>query len=259
MAAKSTRLQGKVAVVTGGASGIGEETVRSFINQSARAVVIADIQDEKGQQLANSLDPDRCIYIHCDISDEEQVKSLIQTTVNTYGQLDIMFCNAGLFNRTEHFQNILEFDIAEYEKVFSVNVRGTAASVKHAARAMVEKEVKGSIICTSSYAGRAGTPMGTDYSMSKHAVVGLMRCASRQLGAYGIRVNCVSPGGVATPLSQKLFGTGEKELEKKFEESSYLKGTLKATDVADAVVFLASDESRFVTGVDLAVDAGIHL
>ncbi|KAK3226209.1 hypothetical protein Dsin_006071 [Dipteronia sinensis] len=246
------KLEGKVAIITGGASGIGEATAHHFINHAARAVVIADIQDEKGQELAESIGLDRCIYMHCDVSNEDHIKTLIETTVKTYGQLDVMFCNAGILNKSD--QTILDFDLSQYEKLFSVNVRGTAASVKHAARAMVEEKVKGSIICTASLVASMGYLQHTDYTMSKHAVLGLMRSASKQLGGYGIRVNSVSPGGVATPLACRMAGMEAEELERAFQSTHYLNGVLKVKHVADAVVFLASDESDFITGHDLVVD-----
>ncbi|KAK0588044.1 hypothetical protein LWI29_033355 [Acer saccharum] len=250
------KLQGKVAIITGGASGIGEETVHHFINNAARAVVIADVQDEKGQELAQSIGLDRCVYMHCDVSDEDQIKTVVETTVKTYGQLDVMFCNAGIL---KHEQTILDFDMSQYEKLFSINVRGAAASVKHAARAMVEGKVKGSIICTASMAATMGTPLHTDYTMSKHAVLGLMRSASKQLGEYGIRVNSVSPAAVATPLLCGIFGMEAEEVERTLESSYYLKGVLKAKHVAEAVVFLASDQSEFITGHNLAVDGGAKM
>ncbi|KAK3226140.1 hypothetical protein Dsin_006002 [Dipteronia sinensis] len=250
----SKKLQGKVAIITGGASGIGEATARHFINHAARAVVIADVQDEKGHELAESIGLDRCVYMNCDVSKEGQIKTLVETTVKKYGQLDIMFCNAGIISKAE--QTILDFDQTQYEKVFSVNVLGTAASVKHAARAMVEGKVKGSIICTASVSASMGSLQYTDYTMSKHAVVGLMKSASKQLGGYGIRVNSVSPGGVATPMVCEKTGMEAEEVERTFESSYYLNGVLKAKHVADAVVFLASDESEFITGHNLAVDGG---
>lgn len=248
------KLQGKVAIITGGASGIGEASALHFINHGAQAVVIADIQDEKGQKLAESIGLDRCMYIRCDVTDEEQIKTLVETTVKTYGHLDIMFCNAGIVSKSE--QSILDFDLSGYEELFAINVRGVSASVKHAARAMVKREIQGSIICTASIAGTMGGSIHTDYSMSKHAVMGLMKSASKQLGRYGIRVNCVSPGPVATPLLCRMLGVKAEEAEKAFERSSRLKGVLKLKHVTDAVLFLASEESEFVTGQNLTVDGG---
>ncbi|KAK0587772.1 hypothetical protein LWI29_028702 [Acer saccharum] len=254
MGESSKKLEGKVAIITGGASGIGEATARHFINHAARAVVIADVQDEKGQELAKSISLDRCLYMHCDVSDEDHIKTVVETTVKTYGQLDVMFCNAGIINKAK--QTILDLDLTQYEKLFSVNVLGTTASVKHAARAMVEGKVKGSIICTASVAASMGSLQYTDYTMSKHAVVGLMRSASKQLGGYGIRVNSVSPGAVATPLICGHMEMEAEKVERTFESSYYLNGVLKAKHVADAVVFLASDESEFITGHNLTVDGG---
>lgn len=185
------KLDGKVAIVTGGASGIGEVTARHFADHGALAVVIADIQDEKGKNVAASIGLNRCTFIRCDVTDEPQVKSLVESTVQIYGHLDIMFSNAGIFSTCD--QDILEFDLWAADRLFAINVRGMAAVVKHAARAMVEGGVKGSIVCTASVGATMGNPQFIDYVMSKHAVLGLMRSASIQLGAYGIRVNCVSP------------------------------------------------------------------
>ncbi|PWA73853.1 (-)-isopiperitenol/(-)-carveol dehydrogenase, mitochondrial [Artemisia annua] len=175
----------------------GKVTTRLFVKHGARAVVITDVQDDLGKNVAISIGSNVCTYIHCDIRDEAQVKSLVDSTVEIYGQLDIMFSNTGIMSKSE--QKVLDFDMDEYDRVFAINVRGTAACVKHAARAMVEGQVKGNIICTASVLGRIGVLESTDYGMSKHAVITLMKSASKQLGQYGIRVNCVSPFVVATP------------------------------------------------------------
>ncbi|WJX25559.1 hypothetical protein P8452_14587 [Trifolium repens] len=246
------RLSGKVAIVTGGASGIGKETAHLFAEQGARMVVIADIQDELGKQVAESIGTHKCTYIHCDVADEEQVKNLVQSTVDTYGQVDIMFSNAGIANPN---QTVLEFDISQADHLFSINVRGMALCVKHAARAMVEGQVRGSIVCTASVAGSEGSLKLTDYVMSKHAIIGLMRSASIQLAKYGIRVNSVSPNGLATPLTCKLLDAGPETVDLIFSEYKRLEGVILNTKhVADAVLFLVSNDSDFVTGLDLRVD-----
>ncbi|KAM6569770.1 hypothetical protein CsatB_017755 [Cannabis sativa] len=254
-----TKLHGKVAVVTGGASGIGEATARKFAADGARAVVIADIQDEKGQNVAASIGLERSTYVHCDVTDEAQVAALIESTVQKYGQVDVMFSNAGV--PCESDQTILDLDLVAYDKVFAVNARGMAACVKHAARAMVEGGVRGSVICTASNLASIGTEKYTDYTMSKHAVLGLVRSASLQLGARGIRVNAVSPGPLRTPLLKAFIDRSEEEQDKMIEASLSLKNgrTPSVENVADAVSFLASDESEFITGHNLAVDGGyIH-
>ncbi|KAJ4960020.1 hypothetical protein NE237_019930 [Protea cynaroides] len=252
---QSNSLEGKVAIVTGGASGIGEATARLFADHGLRVVVIADIQDEKGEHVVTSIGTHRCSYIHCDVANENQVRSMVDWTVQKYGRLDIMFSNAGILN---NHQTVLELDLSAMERLFSVNVRGMAACVKHAARVMVERGVRGSIVCTASASASVGGMRHTDYTMSKHAVLGLVRSASRQLGQHGIRVNCVSPSGLATPLLCQAYGMDEDGVEGVFSTLTSLQGlVLKVNHVAEAVLFLASDASAFVTGHNLAVDGGL--
>ncbi|XP_024929900.2 (+)-cis,trans-nepetalactol synthase NEPS2-like [Ziziphus jujuba] len=254
-AGNNQRLQGKVAIVTGGASGIGESVARLFADHGARMVVIVDVQDDLGNKVAESIGIQRCTFVHCDVTDENQVKTTVKSTVQKFGQLDVMFSNAGIPSSSQ--QTVLDLDLSEFDRLFAINVRGMALCVKHAARAMVEGRVRGSIVCTASVAAKNGGKAYTDYVMSKHAGLGLVRSASMQLGAYGIRVNSVSPNGLATPLACKGLGLDAAEVEKLFEPFACLKGVaLKTGHVADAVLFLASDESEFVTGADLAVDGG---
>lgn len=249
------KLKDKVVIITGGASGIGEATARLFAIEGVRMIVIADIQDEIGQTVVLSLGTNQCTYFHCDVCDEQQVKTMVESTVKNYGQLDIMFSNAGIVSRD---QTILNLDLQSMDRLFAINVRGMAACVKHAARAMVGGN-GGSIICTASIGGRVGSDKGlADYHMSKHAVLGLVRSASCELGKYGIRVNSVSPAAVATPLLLQRYGFKDKETaEKAFISEKRLKGgVLKVGHVAEAVLFLASDQSAFVSGHDLVVDGG---
>ncbi|KAM3397121.1 short-chain dehydrogenase reductase 3b [Capsicum galapagoense] len=251
--ATNKKLKGKIAIITGGASGIGEETARLFAQHGAK-VVIADIQEEKGRLVADSIS---CNFIKCDVADERQVESLVKTTVEMHGQLDIMFSNAGIFSTDESEQVIIDFNLDSLDKVMSINVRGSAACVKYAAEAMVEGGVKGNIICTGSSVTSTGSSTHIDYTMSKHAVLGLVNSASLGLGKYGIRVNSVTPGVVATPLFEKSF---KLDPEIVFQNFSCLKsyGPLKSSHIADAVLFLASDDSQFVTGHNLIVDGGFR-
>ncbi|KAK9080464.1 hypothetical protein SSX86_000222 [Deinandra increscens subsp. villosa] len=239
------KLAGKISIITGGASGIGEATARLFATHGA-FVVVADIQDE-GHQVATSIGSNRCTYFHCDVTDERQVISVVDFTVETYGHLDIMFSNAGIVSTS--VQTILDLDLTQFDALIAVIARGSAACVK--------RRVRGCIICTASVAGSRGGSVRTDYVMAKHAVVGLVRSASKQLGVHGIRVNCVSPSAVATPLSKRSPERARKTM-KLYESLSSLKGVeLGVADVAEAVVFLASDGSAFITGHDLAVDGGL--
>ncbi|XP_024169777.1 (+)-cis,trans-nepetalactol synthase NEPS1-like [Rosa chinensis] len=250
------KLHGKVAIVTGAASGIGAVTARHIANHGALAVVIADLQDAKGREVAASIGSNRCTYVHCDVASEDQVKYLVDSTVKLYGRLDVMYSNAGIYSPS--VQTVLELDLSSFDKVMAVNARGMAACVKHAARAMVEKGVKGSIVCTASFVAECGTEGVTDYTMSKHAVLGLMRSASVQLVKHGVRVNCLSPGLVATPMFITGYNLGEEELSKTmaavYTGSQY--GPVKEKDLADAVVFLASEDSALITGQNLIVDGG---
>ncbi|XP_042008871.1 (-)-isopiperitenol/(-)-carveol dehydrogenase, mitochondrial-like [Salvia splendens] len=249
------KLQGKVAIVTGGASGLGETTARALADHGARAVVIADIQPEKGLAVAESIGLERCSYVQCDVTDEEQVEAMIGWTATTYGGLDVMFSNAGTATRLP--QTILDLDMTEYDRVMRVNARSMAVCVKHAARKMVELRTRGAIVCMGSLAAVMAMVNSTDYMMSKCPTLGLMECASLQLGKHGIRVNSVSPGLVYTPLAEEK-GYALEDMEKFIGPYKSLKGaTLTAEHVADAVAFLASDEAALVTGVNLVVDGGM--
>ncbi|KAF5468691.1 hypothetical protein F2P56_012828 [Juglans regia] len=250
------KLEGKVAIVTGGASGIGEATAYHFAKHGARMVVIADIQEELGQQVAKSIGFSYSTFLRCDVANEEQVKDMVEWTVKKYGQLDIIFSNVGTYSRRSD-QTVLDLDLLALDHVFATNVRGMAAWVKQSARAMVEGGVRGPIVCTASVAASRGAVNRTDYYMSKHAVLGHVSSASKQLGKYGIRVNSISPSTVATPMVCSAIEMDAEQLEKAFEPHASLKGiTLKVEHIADAVLFLASDDSGFVNGHDLVVDGG---
>ncbi|KAJ0048829.1 hypothetical protein Pint_15274 [Pistacia integerrima] len=233
---QTKKLEGKAAIITGGASGIGEATARVFARHGAHAIVIADIRDDLGQQVATSIGTDKCKYMHCDVSNEDQVKTLVDSTLQTYDRLDIMFSNAGIFIGSDSDQTVLDIDLSGFDRLFAVNVRGMAACVKYAGRAMVERGVRGSIVCTASVVASR---------------------ASAQLGAYGIRVNSVSPYAVATPGVCSAHGMEVEKIEKFYEAYTSLKGiVLKGKHVGDVVLFLASEDSEFVTGHDLVVDGG---
>ncbi|KAK6143208.1 hypothetical protein DH2020_023556 [Rehmannia glutinosa] len=254
------RLLGRVALVTGGASGIGESIVRLFHKHGAK-VCIADIQDNLSQRICESLGngPDLS-FCHCDVTTEDDVRQSVDFTVDKFGTLDIMVNNAGMSGPP--CPDIRDFELSVFEQIFDVNVKGVFVGMKHAARIMIPAK-KGSIISICSVASAVGGLGPHAYTGSKHAVLGLTKSVAAEVGKHGIRVNCVSPFAVATGLALAHLPEDERTEDaligfRNFVGShANLKGVdLTADDVANAVLFLASDEARYVSGANLMVDGG---
>ncbi|KAK1311156.1 Momilactone A synthase [Acorus calamus] len=249
------RLEGKVAIITGGASGIGECTARLFSNHGAK-VVITDVQDDLGHSVCESIGRDSANYVHCDVTNEPDVRNAVDEAVAKHGRLDIMFNNAGIIDKPK--PSITDVERGDFARVLDTDVVGPFLGVKHAARAMIRARRGGCIVSTASTASVLGGSATCAYTCAKHAVVGLTKDAAAELGRYGIRVNCVSPHGVATPLARAFAGMRAEEMEELMSAHANLKGTgpLKAEDIAEAVLYLASDEARYVSGLNLVVDGG---
>lgn len=251
-------MAGKVALVTGGARGIGAATAKVFAQHGAH-VVIADILDDLGTNLAHSINGR---YIHCDVSVEPDVESAINLAITWKGKLDVIFNNAGISGADGSTTAI---DMEQVKRVISVNLNGIIHGIKYAAKAMIKGGRGGSIICTSSSAAIMGGLGGHAYTTSKAAITGLVRSCACELGKEGIRVNCISPHGVPSEMLvsayRRLLGQEEMGVEEVSkivgERGSLLKGRAATVeDVANAAVFLASEESGFITGHNLVIDGG---
>ncbi|WOL03507.1 momilactone A synthase-like [Canna indica] len=246
------KLEGQVALITGGASGIGECTARLFCRHGAK-VVIADVQDELGKALCGDLGA-AASFIHCDVTSEDDVSAAVDHAVSKFGKLDIMFNNAGIGGAACH--NILHSEKSDFERVLAVNLVGPYLGTKHAARVMIPAR-RGSIIATSSVAGVMGAMAAYPYTCSKHALVGLTKNAAAELGQFGIRVNCVSPAAAATPLSTGYVGLDGEAFEAAMAAAANLKGVnLRTDDIAKALLYLASDDAKYVSGHNLVIDGG---
>jgi NAD(P)-dependent dehydrogenase (short-subunit alcohol dehydrogenase family) len=252
------RLDGKVAIITGGASGIGEGTVRLFAGEGAR-VLIADIRDEQGESLAAELG-DTVVYRHTDVGSEAEVRSCIAAASERWGALDCMFNNAGIGGPGGPIESL---DLGEYEKSMAVLLRSVFLGMKYAIPVM-KATGSGSIISTSSVAGIASGYAGHVYSAAKAAIVQLTRTVAIEVGDAGIRVNCICPGNIATPI----FGIGRgmsfeearahaEQIKPLLAEMTPIPRAGLPADVAEAALWLASDASSFVTGQAIVVDGGL--
>jgi len=249
------RLAGRVAVITGGASGIGAATAKLFVAHGAK-VMLGDIQDEQGEAFAASLGSDAA-FRHCNVTKEEDVQGLIDGAVEHFGRIDIMFNNAGIVGAIGPLEST---PAAEWQMTLDILLNGVFYGMKHASKHM-KKQGSGSIISMSSVAGVTGGLGPHAYAAAKHAVVGLTRNLAAEVGAFGVRVNCIAPYSVATPMVADAYLSDHTNIDqtmKMLADESPLKGRPgTADDVANAALWLASDESGYTSGMTLTVDAGI--
>jgi len=247
------RLEGKVAVITGAASGIGAETARVFVANGAR-VVVADFQEEAGKKVAAQLG-DRARFIRCDVTKEADVAAAVDLAVSAFGQLDVMVNNAGIVGAVGPISTT---SAEAWDATLSVLLRGVFLGMKHAARVMSPRKT-GSILSIASTAGVVGGLGPHAYTAAKHGVVGLTKSVASELAPLGIRVNAVAPGNTVTAMTSAVI-TGDPNNTSKAEESIAKGAALgiagMPSDIANALLYLASEEARYVTAHTLVVDSG---
>jgi NAD(P)-dependent dehydrogenase (short-subunit alcohol dehydrogenase family) len=251
------RFDGKVAVISGGAGSIGLATARRLCDEGGSAMLVDLDAERLGEAAAAAGSSDRIAWTAADVTDAEQVKAAVDATVDRFGRLDIAFANAGVAGP---IAPLTDYPVEEFERVIAVNVLGSFLVAKYALAVM---ERGGSLIINSSVVGLTSDPGITGYATSKHALVGLMRTAAKEMAPNGIRVNTIHPGPTDNEFQRAIeldaIGASAEENAKVFEGMIPLARHATPEEIAAAVAFLASDESAFVTGTTLVVDGGMSV
>ncbi|MGD1839774.1 MAG: SDR family NAD(P)-dependent oxidoreductase [Thermonemataceae bacterium] len=250
------RLKDKKVLITGGSGGIGSETARHFLQQGAQ-VFLVDVDEEGLKKTVQTLNNESVGFQAADVTQPDQVEAYVKAAKAHMGGINVFFNNAGVEGKVAP---IAQYEVEEFEKVMAVNVKGMFLGMKYVMPVMQESG-GGSIVITSSVAGLQGTPQVVAYTTSKHAVIGMMRVAALEGAAMGIRVNTVHPSPVDNRMMRSLesgFSPDDPEGAKKnFEQTIPLGRYANEEDVAKLVLFLASDESAFITGSTYTVDGGL--
>ncbi|MBG0780779.1 MAG: SDR family oxidoreductase [Bacteroidales bacterium] len=249
-----TNLTNKVALITGGVGAIGKETAKLMLAAGAK-VFLVDLKAEDLEKAAKELGNTNLAWEAADVTQEEAVKRYVNKAVETFGKIDVFFNNAGIEGVVKPIE---DYPTDVFDKIVAVNIRGVWMGAKYV---MPHMKDGGSVIITSSVAGLTGSPNISAYITSKHADVGIMRALAVEMAPRKIRVNSVHPSPVDNRMMRSLeegYAPGAAiEAKKNFESSVPLKRYATNSDIAQAVLFLASDESRFITGVTLPVDGGM--
>jgi len=245
------RFSGKVALVTGGASGIGRACAQLFAKEGA-SVVVSDVAVEGGQQTVRLIEEDggEASFVEADVSKAAQVEALVGRTVETYGRLDYAFNNAGIEGRMA--TNTADYPEEDWDRVIAINLKGVWLCMKHEIPQMLSQS-GGSIVNNSSVEGLVGLQGTSAYAASKHGVVGLTKTAALEYAQSGIRVNAVCPGLIRTPMVER-YSRGDAEIEAQFAVVEPVGRMGTPEEVAEAVVWLCSKAASFVTGHAMAVD-----
>lgn len=246
----SSALHDKVAIITGGARGQGAVEGKLF-NAEGATVVLTDVLDEQGAQTASDIG---CDYLHLDVADEANWQAVVGDVVDRHGRVDVLVNNAGIFK----VGKLLDTEFDDFNRIHSINAGGVFLGMKAVAPTMM-KQGFGSIINISSVAGLVAMPTSFAYGASKWAVTGMTKSASKDLGRYGIRVNSVHPGLIDTDmLSMTHDFSQDNDRTRRFLSTVPLGRVAEPDEVANVVLFLASDASSYCTGQEFVVDGGIH-
>ena len=246
------RFEGKTAFITGAASGIGRATAVAFAAEGAR-VVVTDRVEAALQETAEYVKESggEVLAIACDVSKPEEIEAAVAQAVNTFGRIDCAFNNAGIENKATPLH---EIELEEWDRILSINLRGTFVCMKHEIAQMV-RQGSGVVVNTSSGAGIRGVAGGASYAASKHAMIGMTKSAALDYAKQNIRVNCVLPGNIATPMMDR-FTAGDIQKAIDLEPVGRLG---KPEEFAEAVLWMCSDLGGFVTGASIVVDGGWSL
>ena len=247
------KLNGKVAVVTGAASGLGRASAMRFAGEGA-AVVVADLNSQGGELIVSEIAAagGRAVYQRTDVTSESDIRSLIERASREYGRLDITSNNAGVIGAMGSLESTTE---ADWDKTFAILTKAVFFGIKHSIAPM-RAAGGGSIISTASIAGMSGSFRLHAYSAAKAAVINLTRTAALEVGKYKIRVNCICPGVISTPLVHGGAPGGKEALDPILAKAQALGRAGEAEDIANMAMFLASDEASWVTGAAMVVDGG---
>ncbi|MBJ7461325.1 MAG: SDR family oxidoreductase [Ilumatobacteraceae bacterium] len=249
------RYEGKVALITGGASGLGEATARLLVAEGGK-VIIADYGVERGEAVAKSLG-DKAIFAQCDVTKEADVAAAVDAGIAKFGRLDSAFANAGIVGVVGP---IADTPMDDFDKTMAVLVRGVFVTFKHAARGIIASGNGGCIIGTASVAGVQGGLGPHAYAMAKAGVIGLARSAASELAAFKIRANSIAPGSIPTGMTAHVIAGDPDDLKTASERigsMSPLGRAAHANDIAETALFLFSDGGSYITGQNITVDAGL--
>jgi len=245
-----TPFKNKIALVTGGTSGIGKATALAFAKKGATVIIVDWIENNEILETIKATGG-YALFIKCDVSKVAEVKAMLEKVISTFGRLDYAFNNAGIEGTNATIQDCSE---ENWDKTIGINLKGIWACMKFELPEMI-KQGKGVIINCSSIAGLVGYPGLPAYVASKHGVIGLTKNAALECAKLGVRVNAVCPGAIRTPMMNRLTGN-KKEVEAQFASSEPIGRLGEPEEIANAVIWLCSDEASFVTGHSMAVDGG---